>query len=989
MPGVLQLATRGRACQLRTLTTRRLLSLCLTCLHRPSHRFRPCRTGDTTPIDCHQSQSTLAIASPVRYRNTHGFLLRHLHPDASRAIGKRCLSIATAEHEENDGVDKALSAADLQAHDCTKAATSEHGSEETAGTSHLDSPRELRGTGGKKPTRNFRKSRFNRPSRPGNIIDWMSGFPQLQFYRLIPPSRLNPSNGLLHLGTSGDVTRTQPVSQPEGNLPVEQNAPVTFYTVVSRHVRSTAMSAEGSSEYELQPRESVLLESQGYSLDHVIRWSASLTSPSSRGALQRLLEPDQRQPFFLLLLYLRRIEIPRRVLATFVAHIELRLQAESLGWEALKILVIRLTRHARKVWPEILPWIASVYTTETVRIYTVNNAKMSGAKSSYITRFSNGFLGLLSLPVTLKPILSSYYQETAQFRVLQFMANTSPPLQVTRRGFRGLARVQLAHAKTLQEREWALLKGPSWPPWMHKRTAMDEGKGYEYGVSRATAIIHRSFEAGYAGGKWEELAMIYAGWNSDSSPTIQTRTTLPTLSSTRESNRKLERLIWAARVRTTRTRAEAWACFLAHETSGAPTGPEVYHAMFERVQHSDARGAHSPFATTSHSSATDVDTMLVAGDMKELIPDPTSPLDMIFVAEPVPTWNELYTRMQQKGVRPSQRLLAFLLDTTPDFHQGHHMLHEAEESFDGGIRQILDASILQASAHQLPDYFLATFIRFLCRFGSFAGPPSATPITPEPEQHGERLQSDQHYLLEYAYSLLVQLRPKYRPAWTAYMHKLVHGSWGPKRAKERQTTAQYRTTYALVATMHEQGIEQDEEQFNLLCAAVHYAAQSGRQGHLVNVKEVESLFSQAPIQLRTLFRSLVNTDAGTGDGPVAPRVPSPSVLHSYVRALGVLGDYEGIYSFTTWATNNFPLISGRASLQHGGPNMLRRTLVAVRVALDGRLEDRQSPAPQELTQLISKQVESVPEWGGWSSDEELERYIRHRQLVGKKGTTVL
>lgn len=71
-------------------------------------------------------------------------------------------------------------------------------------------------------------------------------------------------------------------------------------------------------------------------------------------------------------------------------------------------------------------------------------------------------------------------------------------------------------------------------------------------------------------------------------------------------------------------------------------------------------------------------------------------------------------------------------------------------------------------------------------------------------------------------------------------------------------------------------------------------------------------------------------------------------------------------------------MTARARAQRGGNNMLFRTLVALRAATGGWLEeglDTRPTAPKEIKQLIQAQIDSVQEWGGWPSNKDVSLYI--------------
>jgi hypothetical protein len=131
-----------------------------------------------------------------------------------------------------------------------------------------------------------------------------------------------------------------------------------------------------------------------------------------------------------------------------------------------------------------------------------------------------------------------------------------------------------------------------------------------------------------------------------------------------------------------------------------------------------------------------------------------------------------------------------------------------------------------------------------------------------------------------------------------------------------------------------------------------------------------------------LFHGLVNANLDTLSSKaslIPPHIPGPAILHAYVRALGALRDYEGLYSFSTWLTTHHAEVTARAEAQHSGSKNLFRTLVALRAAVTGQLDGGNSQvakASDEIVQLIKAQIETVEDWGGWPGQEYVDLYVK-------------
>jgi hypothetical protein len=830
------------------------------------------------------------------------------------------------------------------------------------------------------------KRKASRPSRPALVLESIQNEAR-SLYSTNPVQR-----DLAY--TSRTAKRSEVVPRPTksglstGRHSQPQKERITLHSVLARYIYAATTAPWEDTALTLTTQETSLLRSQGYSTEDVATWTTCVLTPNSAAATAIFRSQTNLPPLFLVLLVLRRKRLHRSALGVIMRHMATRKQSKPLTWPALKILIIRLLRHARAIWPESIPWIVSLFCTEATLI--MKDGRQRSTRSATLlrdmTHFCNKLLSLISLPTSTHPLMNSVHQEKAQFQVLHFMQSCDPAIVMTRGGFRAIARNQLMHSKTVQEREWATLKGPSWPPWKEARTAMDDEKGYEFGASRASRILHRMYEAGYEGRTWEEVVEMYAGWDTDMSPTIQTRTPLPRISKEHRSSSQHWPLLWAARIRTTRTRREAWACFLSHEASGASGSPEVYFAMFEKLHYSVVHRSKATEQDSFHAGE-DESKDLLPGDMKEVEADPRSPLHLVYLSEPIPTYDELYRRMIEKQVWPTPRFLAFLVETHPDFSTTLKLLETHKTDFDGGLQFLLQGQLPKLLDCPLPGYFIGAFVRFLCRFGCFFQAPQTNPINVPSGDHEQRLQEDRHYLLEYAYALLMHIRPSHRPAWTSYMQKILFSPYTANNTgRATQSCSQYRIMCNLFEQLKAIDLEPDDDQFRLLSTVVRHATQAAMKRD-IPVEDMQHVLSTAPRLLRTVFHTLVaaNIDpnaTGSVDLAIPPHVPDPAALHTYVRALGVLRDYEGLYSFSTWITTYHAEVTARANAQRSGWQALYRTFLALRAALDGSLTGDNQSAPADLTTLIREQMEGVEGWG-WPPDEHVDIYVNNRwRLLG-------
>lgn len=841
-----------------------------------------------------------------------------------------------------------------------------------------------------------RRRKRKRPSRSTTVLSVLPDVVQ-RLYRFSSPTR-SPSRSDISYNNPRKVTPLsfrQRAARAEDSKFVPLPEPDSLYTIVVRYLEWQNSRELEKADFELSRLENNLLRQKGFTLLSVKKWATGLSVSESTIAAKSLGTTNDRAPTFVLLLFLRRKYISIVALGIILKHVQARVKTEQLSWETLQIISTRLLRHARIIWPAAMPWIAEFFCTNMRRIIDARNSpdKMHSRVSSDITSFINIMLLLLSIPTASHPVYAALHQEKAQFQILHFMANTTPPIIVTRLGFRAITRNQLAHAKTIQERDWAKLKGPSWPPWKESRTAMDEDKGYDFGASRASKIMQRMYEAGYGETNWERLAETYAGWDTDLSPTIQTRTSLPQIPARSQGKTFLGLLQWAARVRTTRTRREAWACFLAYEASGAPHSEVVYLAMFEKLWYPESK---QPVEVQTQSYLADVLGLaetplaitddLLPGDMKEVVPESTSPLHQVYLSEPLPSVEGLYHRLQSRHIKPSGRLLALLMEASSNIPDFVNLLDGVKDKYNGGLSRLLYGQRLDHDlARKVPDYLMAAFLRTICRFGRFFETPSEHPVFISPRSHLSSFGRNQQYLLHYAHALLLYHKPYYLPTWTVYIDKVVSSM---ATTPKRMHLPLFRIVCRLIETMKNIELDIDDETFRLVCIATLTAAHAAHKSDVISTEDKQLVLEEGSARLRRLFYSLTgakDSDNSNDPLPIPTRTLAPADLHAYVRALGALGDYEGLYSFSSWLTRHHEQVSVHAQARKSSMKLLRSTLVAVRAALEGRLiaggNGPMAHADEDLVQLVKDQIEKRDDWGGWPSQEAVDAYVNYRRAT--------
>lgn len=825
------------------------------------------------------------------------------------------------------------------------------------------------------------------------------------------------------------------------------------------------------------------LTARGYDVENVVDWTWILTSKNSHQAASRMLvlEADYRVryghrssgvPLFIPIFILSEHHMDSqsfRLLLIYSLHVmggqplpslENLLQTLEPSAESPRvpgrpqilpsmciIMVVRLIRHARQVWPQALPTIARAYA-RYMADFDANADERESSDSKLLKTYGpktarfNLCLHLLSIPSQTHPFRSTFIQQQAQFELLRAMAAHKPVLPLTRKGYQAVVAVQVAHKKTTAERESAQLKAPSWPPWKEEKMGIDAQRGNDGIFSRAMNILSQMKEAGYSPQTWEKTASILAGWDTDGSPTVQTRTFMRRPQPVKHHSRNgRPRDIWIARIRATRTIREAWACFLSYQNNGLPPHHEVHAAMAEKLlyrQLSVKRGFdHSGYA--------------LPGDGPEVHPEPSSARDLIYVPSDPPPVDVFVDDMISHGFRPTGQLLGLLLKTAPNFRLGMHYLRWSGMS-DAQLQAICtvwsrpfeyqNESQMKA-VRSISDQLFGSLIKFLCipsnvavrNFSRDIQMANEFPALLEQRQaHGSVVEEGIHEplvlmpdfkpgpgqscpprMLWHALQLTKLRQSHGHSAWTTILFTL-----GRDRLHKRYPS-QTRSIYRMVAwheilwvsrLMNDYNVELGERGFHTLCVAFGKAAraelehpgsfdkavtamQKAIRGDLLQDADgLDSLDKMVETGLQVLkaeFHRLVlpsspvsglaeqspfiGDNAGNGISvPSGLHVPSFATLHGFVRALGIVGDNEGLLHLLEWMSRSaVPL--GEASDEHlNGARMRRQTLVAIRVFLEKLHNEpigaRVASDPQRAYDIVSR----TPGWE-WPSDTDVEDYL--------------
>ncbi|KAL3435772.1 hypothetical protein BDV09DRAFT_166680 [Aspergillus tetrazonus] len=814
------------------------------------------------------------------------------------------------------------------------------------------------------------------------------------------------------------------------------------------------------------------LESRQYDITDVVTWAWVLMSTSTYEATLRILlsetegqgkeaVPKRNIPVFIPLLLLRQkldLKTFRLLLVYSLHHITMA----SIDPDTCARFVVRLFSHARRLWPEALLPIAQAF-----RFYLRDYRRY---RFNFVMAKLDRFIQLLALPPGPRPYVSASIRQQAQFELLKAMAEMHLASSVSRRGYQALAAVQLTHKKTAAEREFAKLKTPSWPPWKEERSGIDSTKGAEGTKSRAMRVISQMSEAGHPRSLWEDVAGILAGWDTDNSPTIQTRAMVrPPKHLLGPSKQENHPAIWEARIRSTRTVREAWAAFTAYESRTRQPHATVYYAMGEKLVFERKERNKRPMAKDIQTS------LALPGDGPEVFPEPASARDWIYTPTDPPKLNHFLRRMISQGIRPSGRFLALLLQHATTFHDALHYLSCSDLTNQQMMALLsVDEDILSSDGeykkvlNELPEYLFSAFIRLLCRCSTStkrSSPQAESQVAhcfPVLTSNWANSQSQFPTLFSYAAQTrntreplnlkllthavrLVRKRDSRNPqGWVQLLAGLCSNRIFIDNPNSHPRLTEmllvWHEVLEVTNWMAERNIDMGSEGFQILCRSFSRAVAAGVKDETFMKKGQETV-AKASRRRRVLpevdpssFEDFVNSglttlkrqfdrlvlvepktyilfdsfreslETRTGSKVTVPAmhdIPSPAVLHAFVRALGLAEDSDGLLNLLRWMSQHALTLKKRSDEYTNGDMLMRRTIVAVRTFLEGYWGKRR-PAPAAYEPAVADHIaqsdsDDMPKfsdpalqeaydivtatevWGPWPRDEEVWEYFEHAQ----------
>ena len=818
-----------------------------------------------------------------------------------------------------------------------------------------------------------------------------------------------------------------------------------------------------------------LLSKRGCHIEDVVTWAWIITAPNSGLAALRLLAASNQLhsssraaiPTFVYLLVLRRRRVPRWAIKLLVVHgwdrLENRINTEwqslalslsnrssivsarhstappsstyqqakfpVMSLQTIVIIVIRLLRLANRYWPPVIPSIVEMLTSHATGAsgsHSQNTSNSSVDSISRLTFLFNRLLRVLARPTSAYPFISISHQERAQFNIIRKMTEFQPALTVNQEGYRAIISTQLAHRKTLSERNSAFLKSKAWPPWREDKLGISARKPDELEISRANRALRNMSEAGYSSGPWENAAGILSGWDTDQSPTIQKRTILsPGVGVRLEAGRgiqspALNSLMWEARIRATRTMDEAWACFLSYQEE-ANIYPNVYGAILEKIAFEEKRKSNLDRAMVAHSHSRhsqDQDSLPASGDMLELESSSINPREMTYTRTPPPSFSTFAWSMIDKGMNPNGRLLGLMLNNAMTIDEGFRFVR-ASNLQPADVVQLQGLQEIDPENLVIARPVFTAFIDLLIRHHT-ASIPRNIGYNASPE-----LLQKQKPALSHAVQLVLTVKPPYTSPWNKLLSAVAdknlclnQSGYGSGLDKHLDCWA---SLLLLVDEMDEAEVAIDFSTFHILCAKFEkmcrhhklrvHGGKHGRERSADQdlAEDAWAIFTQQGLsRLKRIFKNLVSLDLEDGSSPKATEVtlsnkststaksgyssstllprllhlPSPANIHAFMRVLGSARDDEGIVDFLRWMAFASSELEAITQELRNGPRLFRFGLIAARVYLErswtvfvdsGAVEDR---APDDLILEAFSVVNSIESWGSWATDDEVYQYCR-------------
>lgn len=752
------------------------------------------------------------------------------------------------------------------------------------------------------------------------------------------------------------------------------------------------------------------LRKRGFSMDDLVVW-AWIIQGSNEERAERFLSSPSRKPTFILLDILRH-DIQHVATFRSILHytwtklfsvnpqysrsssaevLESLLEEErndlislslpGMEGTTFKLLFWRLLYQARRLLPSAIFPISTI--VPPYFFHSLNAGSMTDVleprQHSRGSKLLNEFLHVLSLPSRLEPFKSMVHHWRAQ-RVLLSLANrTNPPLIINRLGYQSVQAVLLASQKTEEESRLAKLQTRDWPPWRVDQDGMDARRSPDEGVSRVALAIRQMKQAGYSSSNYTRSFSILGGLEEDGTPTIHTRTMSKAHTRKLSSLVKLSPLnakVWSARIKATRDVQEAWSAFRNFRYQGGTLTPSVYLAMMEKIEAESKRNGRTRLEIVS------------PGEGIEVLPPNCDNFSDFYKEElrPPASIDFLYEMMISSGIKPGSECLRFLVKHARGIPDGLKYLCQSSQR-DDFLGYLIGHNLNPPADFTSAEHRIVhAFIILLCRCADKIAPRPPSDSDSESSAFADlnrlydssldvidnmnadvimpqtlpRSKTSGINPLSHTLELIRTSQTKFRPTWYAVFDLLARPGTiiDPDIVgSPRDDINSWTITVAILRDFHDVGLELDPKGFLSICRCLEKALLASFQ------MDEESPLIDAIHIVKEEFAKLSAESKHSFGLPEISRNLHGAILHAYIRVLGLAEDFDSIEVVVKWMVRHHKYLLTQAQWSRNGHELLRRTLVAAKVFLDGTAYEKES---QEL-------VESVESWS-WPTDEDARIY---------------
>jgi hypothetical protein len=742
------------------------------------------------------------------------------------------------------------------------------------------------------------------------------------------------------------------------------------------------------------------LERSGFSLEDVQLWAHILTAPTNEEVAQRYLSCRTRKPTFVLLEILRRSVFSVRSFRSLLLHsyhftgiratpllTESRSEAidvvpdgyepqlpplepstghdvRPLEYTTFEVLVCRLLRHARRVWPPAMVTISNMVVSYC-QCLVGDGFDPSSKIYARICKIYNMILLRLSLPASVNPLRSMVWNWQAQRTLLISAATFRPPLQLDKSAYRAVSQVLLASQKSPGERRYASLMQRTWPPWRKELDGMDVKRSPDEDISRVVAALSRMRESGYAEDAIDRALKILGGREPDGTPAIQTRRVTKLRQRhlirarhglARQSNED-STVEWVARITATRDVYEAWGAFQGFKRDGQRPSHSMYHAMFEKLVYRTLMDGQRQRREA------------LAGDAKELLPvmdDNISESEKLRMQPP--TIDTLFSQMIRDGIQPSGRCLELLIRNAPTLERvALYMNHGAlpSNTLVELLRKPID--IRFSALKPIPNGIFVAFICFLCRY-------RYRRIT-DPSEYIDKRESIACFKLHsdpiiHAFELVRRHQSSSRVPWYMVFRALARQEFVLDATRDQHVNdvTSWRLLEAAVGESLKAGIQLDADGFRYVCLGLEKAL---RATPYVS-QRAASFVQNGPKFVKEIFANLTENMEPRYGLPRLLHTFNGTNLHAYIRVLGHTKDIDEVMSVLQWMVKHSKELSMKSTQDRHGSTHFRRSLIAVRAFFGW------TGVEEEIVYRLKAVMDQLDEWwGGWPTDGEVKHYLAY------------